>query len=216
MSTQEKALKARSDLLQQYVSDMIAVEENIGAAVKRQLEDKNLSQGNPQVIQIVQHISQHTEQHSMELKRHLKALGGDPASGIKEMASAAMGVVAGLYDKTRTEPISKMLRDDYTALNLAAAGYMMLHTTGIAVQDHPTAALALRYLKEYTPHIMELTEILPSTVVADLKESDAVIVENGVQKAIQNIQEAWKPAGNGNSNGDQASPLEVKSFTRQT
>jgi len=198
MSVQEKALKARSDLLQQYVSDMIAVEENIGAAVKRQLEDKNLSQSNPQVTAIIQHIAKHTEQHSTELKRHLNALGGDPAGGIKEMASAALGAVAGLYDKTRSEPISKMLRDDYTALNLAAVGYMMLHTTGVAVQDHPTAALALRHLKEYTPHIMELTEIIPGTVVAEIKEGGVIVIENGAQKATQNIQDAWQPASNGN------------------
>jgi len=198
MSVQEKALKARSDLLQQYVSDMIAVEENIGAAVKRQLEDKNLSQSNPQVTAIIQHIAKHTEQHSTELKRHLNALGGDPAGGIKEMASAALGAVAGLYDKTRSEPISKMLRDNYTALNLAAVGYMMLHTTGVAVQDHPTAALALRHLKEYTPHIMELTEIIPGTVVAEIKEGGVIVIENGAQKATQNIQDAWQPASNGN------------------
>jgi hypothetical protein len=192
MSTQEKIVKARSDTLQQYVSDMIAVETQIGSAVKRQNEDKNVATANPQASQIIQRIMRHTEQHAQELKRHLATLGGDPAGGIKELATTAVGALAGLYDKVRTEPISKMLRDDYTALNLAAVGYTMLHTTGMAVQDHPTAALALRLMKDYTPIIMEVTAILPNVVVAELQESGVVVVESSIQRAIQNTQDAWK------------------------
>jgi hypothetical protein len=41
-----------------------------------------------------------------------------------------------------------MLRDDYTALNLAAIGYHMLHTTGMGLQNQATADLALRHLKD--------------------------------------------------------------------
>jgi hypothetical protein len=103
-----------------------------------------------------------------------------------------------MYDKIRSEKVSKMLRDDYTALNLAAVGYSMLHTTGLAVQDHATAALALRHLKDYTSIIMELNAIIPSVVVAELKDNDVVIVESSVQQAIQNTQDAWKPSSNGN------------------
>src|SRR5215203_5488985 len=107
MSTQEKTLKARSDTLQQYVSDMMAVEDHIAAAVKRQSEDKDVSKVNPQANQIIEHIVRHTEQHSKELKQHLEAIGGDPAQGIKDIASAALGAIAGMYDKVRTEQVSK-------------------------------------------------------------------------------------------------------------
>lgn len=203
MSTQEKALKARSETLQQYISDMVAVEEHIGAAVKRQLEDKELSRLNPQAGQIVQRITRHNEQHIKDLKQQLGALGGDPAKGIKEMASAALGVVAGLYDKVRSERVSKMLRDDYTALNLAIVSYSMLHTTGLAVQEHATAALALRCLKNYTSVVMELSALIPSVVVAELQENEVVIVESSVPQAVRNTQEAWQPSstGNGSSKG---------------
>jgi ferritin-like metal-binding protein YciE len=198
MSMQEKTLKARSDILQQYVSDMMAVEEHIGTAVKRQAEDKDVSKNNPQASQLIQQIARHTEQHAQRLKEHLEAIGGDPAKGIKEVATAALGAVAGMYDKIRSEKVSKMLRDDYTALNLAAVGYSMLHTTGLAVQDHATAALALRHLKDYTSIIMELNSAIPSIVVAELKDNDVVIVESSVRQAVQNTQDAWKPSSNGN------------------
>ena len=46
-----------------------------------------------------------------------------------------------------------MLRDDYTALSLAAISHTMLHTTGLALQNQPLADLAQRYLKDITPII---------------------------------------------------------------
>jgi len=195
MSTQEKTLKARSDTLQQYVSDMIAVEEHIGSAVKRQSEDKDLL---PQAREIIDHITRHTEEHAQALKQLLQSVGGDPAKGIKEVATTALGAIAGLYDKTRSEKVSKMLRDDYTALNLATVGYSMLHTTGLVVQDSPTAALALRHLKNYTSIIMEVNQIIPSVVVAELKDNGVVLIDGNVQQAVNNIQDAWKPSSNGN------------------
>jgi hypothetical protein len=200
MSTQEETLKVRSDTLQQYVSDMMAVEEHIGTAVKRQAEDKDVSVKYPQASQIIQHIARHTEQHTQQLKQHLAAIGGDPAKGIKEVATATLGAIAGIYDKVRTEPVSKMLRDDYTALNLAAVGYTMLHTTGLAVQDQATAALALRHLKNYTSLIMEFNQIIPGVVVAELKDNGVVLIEGSVQQAVQNTQAAWTPSTNGKGN----------------
>jgi ferritin-like metal-binding protein YciE len=200
MTTQEKTLKARSDTLRQYVSDMVAVEEDIGMAVKRQTEDKSVSTINPQADQIIQRIARQTEQHVQRLKQHLEAIGHDPAKGIIEVATAAMGAVAGMYDKVRSEKVSKMLRDDYTALNLAAVGYTMLHTTGLAVQDPATAGLALRHLRNYTSIIMELNQIIPSVVVAELKDNSVILIEGSVQQAVLNTQDAWIPPSNGNGN----------------
>jgi ferritin-like metal-binding protein YciE len=199
MSTQDKTMKARSDTLQQYVSDMIAVEDHIGMAVQRQAEHDEVYKHNPQASQVIQRITQMTEQHSQHLKQHLESIGGDPAKGLKEVATAAMGVVAGLYDKVRNEAVSKMLRDDYTALNLAAVGYTMLHTTGLALQDQRTADLALRHLKHYTEIIMQINQIIPSVVVEDLRNDVPMINEASIQQAMQNTQDAWRPSNDGGS-----------------
>jgi ferritin-like metal-binding protein YciE len=200
MSTQDKTVKARNDTIQQYVSDMIAVEEHIATAVKRQTEDSDVYKNEPQAGQIVQHITRHTEQHAQQLKQHLEKIGGDPASGIKEVATTVLGAVAGMYDKVRSEKVSKMLRDDYVALNLAAMGYVMLHTTGLTLQDQATAALALRHLKDYTSIIMELAELVPGVVVSELREEGLVVNAMGLQQALANTQEAWTPSNGGNGN----------------
>jgi ferritin-like metal-binding protein YciE len=204
MSSHDKTMKARSETLQQYVSDMMAVEEHIGSAVKRQAEDKEVAKHHPKAARIVQDIARLTEQHEHELQRHLEAIGGDSAGGIKEAATAAMGTIAGLYDKIRSEKVSKMLRDDYTALNLATVSYTMLHTTGLAAQDQATASLALRHLKDYVPIIMDLNEVIPAVVVSELKEDGVPVNEMGAQQAMRNSEEAWRSPGqqqDGNGHG---------------
>jgi len=199
MSSQDKTMKERSETLQKYVSDMMAVEDHIAAAVKRQTEHEDVYKHNPQVGQVIQSIAQMTEQHSQHLKQHLQSIGGDPAKGIKEVATAALGAVAGMYDKVRNETVSKMLRDDYTALNLAAVSYTMLHTTGLALRDQATADLALRHLQHYAQIIMQINQLIPTVVVADLRDDVPMLNEASVQQAIQNTQDAWRPSTDGGS-----------------
>lgn len=196
MSDQNKGMQERMNTLQKYVSDMIAVEQHIGDAVRRQVEDKEVYQHNPAAGRIINQIDQMTKQHEQHLEQHLKTLGGDTGKGLKEVAAGALGVIAGLYDKVRNEKVSKMLRDDYTALNLAAVGYTMLHTTGLALQDQSTADLALRHLDHYSSIIMEINQIIPQVVVEDLRNDVPILNESSAQQAITNTQQAWKP-GNG-------------------
>ena len=199
MSHHDESMKERSDVLQKYVSDMIAVEDHISNAVSRQTEHEDVYKHHPQARQIIQSIAQMTEQHAQHLKQHLEAIGGDPAKGIKEIATSALGAVAGMYDKVRNETVSKMLRDDYTALNLAAVSYTMLHTTGLALQDQRTADLALRHLEHYADIIMQINQIIPNVVVADLRDDVPMINEAAIQQAMQNTQSAWRPSSDGGS-----------------
>jgi ferritin-like metal-binding protein YciE len=199
MNNQDKTLKERNDTLQKYVSDMIAVEDHIATAVKRQAEHEEIYKHHPQASQIINNIAQMTEQHAKHLESHLQSMGGDNAKGLKEVASAALGAVAGMYDKVRTESVSKMLRDDYTALNLAAVSYTMLHTTGLALHDQRTADLALQHLKHYTSIIMQINQIIPNVVVNDLRNDVPSVNESSIQQAMQNTQDAWKPSSDGGS-----------------
>jgi hypothetical protein len=186
------------DTIQHYVSDMLAVEKEILEAVKRQADDDHVQDHHANAKSIIQRIERLAAQHKDGLDRHLSDLGGDPASGIKKAVTASMGAVAGMYDKLRSESVSKMLRDDYTALNLAAVSYTMLHTTGLALHDQKTADLALRYLRDYTPIIMDINELLPHVVVEDLREDVPTIDGSSADQAAMNTQQAWQPS-NGQS-----------------
>ncbi len=190
-------MKGRESTLQQYVSDMVAVERNLAAMAKRQLED--VKDESSEAGRIVLNLHNLAERHAEHLKEQLSALGGDPASGIKEAVSAGVGAMTGMYEKMRGEAPSKMVRDDYAALNVAAIGYTMLHTTGLALGDHSTAELAMRHLRHYTPMIMEINQIIPQLVVADLSNDVEGIDAMSAQQARANTQEAWRsPTGQAN------------------
>jgi hypothetical protein len=180
----------RKDTLQQYVSDMLALERHIHEPIKRQRDDERVRK-HPETHQLLSRAEAMLDRHIEHLERHLETLGGEPASPVKDAVSAVAGVAAGLYDKVRSDPVSKMLRDDYTALNLAAIGYTMLHTTGLAMTHHQTADIALQHLTDWTPFIVEINEIIPRIVVRELADEGAMVGAQVAQEAIRNTQQAW-------------------------
>ncbi|GAB4215557.1 MAG: hypothetical protein OHK0022_55590 [Roseiflexaceae bacterium] len=180
----------RQETLTQYVGDMLSLTRHIHQAVERQKNDeraKNDRDAGP----LITRIDQTLEMHISRLEDHLRALGGDPTSPIKEAFSSLAGVAAGLYDKVRTDPVSKMLRDDYTALSLASMAQTMLHTTGLALKSQATAELALQALKDLTPLVVDISQVIPRVTVKELTDAGEVVDTSVAQQAINNTQFAW-------------------------
>ena len=71
------------------------------------------------------------------------------AEAVKRAGSIVAGLGAAAIDLVRNEKLPKALRDDYTALNLAAIGYAMLFTTARALDDARVADLAERHLRDH-------------------------------------------------------------------
>ena len=163
-------MRDNKDILQQYVSDMIALDKHILEAVEGQLDDKHLD-NYPGARAVVSSIKSTLTSHVDGLKTQVESVGGEASGPVKNAVSTIAGVAAGLYDKVRHDPVSKMLRDDYTALSLTAISYTMLHTTGLALQNQPIADLAQRYLKDITPIIIDISQVIPGVVVKDLEEN---------------------------------------------
>ncbi|HEU5100126.1 MAG TPA: hypothetical protein VFU22_13955 [Roseiflexaceae bacterium] len=183
-------MRDAKDILQQYVSDMIALDKHIKEAIERQLGDDRL-QHFPEAAKVVNTINRTLDAHLIGLNGQLKTLGGEASGPVKEAVSAIAGVAAGLYNKVRHDPASKMLRDDYTALSLAAISYTMLHTTALALQKQPLADLAQRCLKDITPIIVDISQVIPSVVLKDLEDNQVLIDRAVGQEAVRKTQQAW-------------------------
>lgn len=179
------------DTLQQYVSDMLAVERHMLPAFENQTKDDRFAKY-PEAQRLVNRIESTINSHINGLKQHLESLGGDAASPVKSAVTAILGVAASVIENMRTDPISKNLRDDYTVLNLAAVSYTMLHTTGHALMDERTAALAASYLEDYTPLITEINEVIPEVVVSELRDETETIDPMAAPQAVQRTQQAWR------------------------
>ncbi len=189
MSQTNDTMEKRQDTLRQYVSDMQATEKHIHEAVTRQADDESVKQ-QPQASALINRLHQTLDTHISTLESQSKMLDGS-SSSIKDAITSTLGAMAGLYDKVRTKQVSRMLRDDYTALSLAAISYTMLHTTALALNDQRTADIALRHLKDMTPLITEISRIIPQVVALELTEDHPNLNVSSAPESMRRTQEAW-------------------------
>lgn len=175
--------------LRMYSNDMLALERHILEAVARQNDDARVTGPAKEVISA---IHAQLREHVSVMETHVAALGDTAGGKVKEAVTSIAGAVAGLYDKVRNDPVARMLRDDYTALNLAAIGYSMLHTSALALHDAAVANVALRHLRNLTPLVLQLNQVIPGACVAELAEDGYDTDASVVPTAVEHINEAWQ------------------------
>jgi hypothetical protein len=169
---------------------MLAIDKHIHEAIRRQRDDPKM-QEHEDAHSLVARIESTLDQQIADLEQHLELLGGSASSPVKEAVTSALGAIAGMYDKVRSNTASKMLRDDYTALNLAAISYTMLHTTGQAFHDQATANLALQHLEMLTPLITGINRVIPLVVAYELIDNDVDVDTTVGPEAVRLTQQAW-------------------------
>jgi ferritin-like metal-binding protein YciE len=176
-----------------YVNDMVALEKDILAALEKQKDDERV-QSDPKVASLVSQLRDTTKAHLLTMENHAAAMGGDTGGAIKEAVASVAGTLAGIYDLVRKHPVSRMLRDDYTALSLKATAYSMLYTTGLTLRETPIANVALRHLNETTPLVMALSAAIPGVVVRELAQDGLDVDTSATSLAEEKTQAAWGAA----------------------
>jgi hypothetical protein len=112
------------------------------------------------------------------------------AQAVKRAGSAVAGAAAGVIDLVRTEGLPKNLRDDYTAFNLANIGYLMLHTTALALGDQEVADLGRQHFRDYAEAILRFDTLIPASVVRYLQQ-EGLPAMDVVPQVNQTVKEAW-------------------------
>ena len=182
----------RKESSRKHVSDMLSVERHILEAVQQQRDDENVKnhvEANKLIIKIERVLNNHVT----ALEALAKQYDADTQSSVKKTVTKLLGVAAGLYDKVRGDhPLSRDLRDNYTALSLASMGYTTFHTYGLTVKEDRIADLAAQHLKDLTPLMVEISKVLPSVVVKEVQEESDFATDTSVaDRAVKNTQEAW-------------------------
>lgn len=187
--------RTREEALDSYITDMLALEDHLEKALKGQITD--FRDEHPQVVPHLEMIHAKTRSHIAALNALIETRGGTTGkSGIAETVKRAGATVAGLgaavIDMLRSEKLPKDLRDDYTAVSLAAIGYVMLLTTARALDDAPVADVAEQHLRNYASSIMTLTQIIPGAVVAFLQQEELPARGDVVPDVVRTVVEAWQ------------------------
>jgi len=177
------------DTIKTYVGDMYALESHIEEALDRQLSHfADHPKANAAIRRF--HTMVRTQRDTM--KTHLEALGGETGGALKSAVSSVFGVAAGVIDKVRPEAMSKMLRDDYTAFNLAAISYHMLYGTALMLKHNETAQLAEQHHRAYTDAVQDINQIILSVVALELKKDGHTIDERAMDQATETMNQDWK------------------------
>ncbi|MFN2459480.1 MAG: hypothetical protein ABR591_02110 [Candidatus Velthaea sp.] len=180
--------------VQTYVSDMLALERHIREPLARQLNDRDAAafSGAQRVFASIKSMN---DNHIVALEAQLDALGGHAASPVKSMWSSLLGVGAAAVDSVRKTRVSKNLRDDSTALSLAAISYTMLHTTALGLGDQTTATLAQRHLGDITPLIVEISRVMPQVVLEELRADGEAVDLSVAAVAEATVADSWRVGG---------------------
>jgi hypothetical protein len=97
-------------------------------------------------------------------------------------------------NEQKNRKISRILRDDYSALNLVTISNTLLHTLALAIDNQYVADLALRHLENLTPLVVRLGELMTDVVTLELHAELPEIDLKSAKIALQNTKLAWKKA----------------------
>ena len=184
----------RTAILNTYATDMAAVETHIREAVERQIESDATARY-PSALQTLTQLRGTLDRHVTSLEAYNGSTeGGGFKEAAKEALGAALGVAAGLYDQVRTDKVSRMVRDTYTATSLAAISYHMLYTTALGLKDERLASLAIANLKDLTAAIGDLSKVVCTVVAHELADEDKTLDPTVADEAIRATQAAWTRA----------------------
>jgi ferritin-like metal-binding protein YciE len=173
-----------------YITDMLSLEEHIEKAVRGQLEDL---EDYPEVTRDLKQILRKVEQHISDLKElsdRRNARG--PTDAIKRAGSTILGLGAAAIDLVRNEGLPKNLRDDYTAFSLATIGYVMLHTTALALEEREVGQLARQHFADYAQAVTLLHNVIPGAVIRFLREDGLPVREDVLPEISRTIEEIWR------------------------
>jgi ferritin-like metal-binding protein YciE len=179
-----------------YVSDLLALERHIARPIAAQRKS-NDSQNYASAFAIIARIETMTGNHIGALEAHLATIGGHEASALKSAWATLLGDGVAAVETLRKPKISKSLRDDYTALGLAAISYTMLNATALGLGDSSTASLAKRHLDDLTPFIVEISKTMPTVVLEELREDGEDVRILAAQLSEMQTGESWSSAKTG-------------------
>ncbi len=173
----------RQETVAQYVSDMLALEGHIAQALEQQVKQ---TADQPEISGAIKGFLATTNRHVERLNQYLEKFGDEKglADKAKQGIATLFGIAAGAIDQVRTHPISKNLRDDYTAGSLAAVSYTMLRTTALACGDTETAAFAQTQQHETVAMLQWIARTIPTVVVKELEAENDISVVPGAASQV--------------------------------
>lgn len=173
-----------------FISDLLSLERHVLNAIQKQKQSEAI-QKSKEASELLNLLEDSLSNQVDNLEKAANLYGSPIANEVKSKIAGFAGTIAGLVDTARKDPISKILRDDYTAISMLAAGHTMLKATALSAEDEDLQHIAGNHLSELAQLITEISRVLPLSVVRELVDDEEEAEEIG-RLAIEKTQKAWK------------------------
>lgn len=182
-------MKNLNDVLIKQLSEQIALVEDLYKSIDGQISSINKAEY-ADAKSTLTVINQILECHFAQLNQLLEELDEQTKKAHLKLVASNGEVI---FDNREKElQISRVLRDNYSALNLITIGNTLLHTTALALNNQALANLTLKHLENLVPLVIKVGELLPYIAVREL-QSDAPNIDLEVARAaLKNAKSIWQ------------------------
>jgi ferritin-like metal-binding protein YciE len=182
--------KDNNEVLRLYASDLLELERHIIDMLKEQTDQEEVRRY-PEIQQLITRIQNTVGRHFNELEQGLEYIGGEKSSLLKQAMGRMAGTAMGMAAKVEgAEKCSKVLRNNYAALDAASLGALMLYTTAAAFDNQRITDISERHLNELTSLAAEAREIIPDLVVREFAD-EGYSVKSGVSEEARRKIQHW-------------------------
>lgn len=154
--------------LPRHIADMVALDQEMAKSFRKQLDGDAIISV-PQARPILEQSADAFEQQASELEDELGSSGG-PSALMKKLLATMAGAVAPILGGSRSEAVSRTLRDDAVALRLASISASMLETAAKAEGNANVARIAKDGGSSFTLLAEELEGVLPDAVAMEYEQ----------------------------------------------
>ncbi|HIB66876.1 MAG TPA: hypothetical protein EYO33_17615 [Phycisphaerales bacterium] len=177
--------------LDMHLTDLNALIHHFEEVVEKQL-DYSRRNGSVEGIELTTKVHSLLSRHKELIRRFAESRSSSLKVSSKETFSKFLGAVAGLYDKGRSYPESRAMRDNYTALSLLSASLTLLKTYGLQIGDTAVSKMAYDMLSEVCPLIIEISRTLPVIVCRETAKEEEVAYDQAVVDRVTNaVARCW-------------------------
>ena len=183
-------MKYYSDILMQSLREQLALEEHLNRVIKEQVLAISDSSDFTDAKQLLEATGRILEDHFHPLNGMLTEI----EKSSKNEGHNCNGDYS-LYDSipdAKQALISRILRDDYTALNKITTNNALLHTIALAGDAKDIAATALKHLEALAPVVIQIADLLPEVVTRELLAIHPGLDPAVASQALRNMRNAWR------------------------
>jgi ferritin-like metal-binding protein YciE len=182
--------KDTNEVLRLYSSDLLELERHIIDMLKEQTDQEEVRRY-PEVQQLVTRIQNTVGEHLHELEQELESLGGEKSSLLKQTMGRVAGTAMGMAAKVEgSEKCSKVLRNNYVALDAASLGSLMLYITAAAFSNQRMGEISERHFNELTSLAAETRDLIPDLVVREFAD-EGYSVKSEVSEEVSRKTQHW-------------------------